>query len=107
MRGKLCNFHQTLSLLRITPAYAGKTLWEKPGLRLLWDHPRRGGENLFLDLPVAALEGSPPRMRGKLVCKNSGLESMRITPADAGKTVCTTTHTPVQWDHPRVCGENS
>ena len=53
----------------------------------LQDHPRRCGENL-------RAWSSPPSPCG-------------ITPAGAGKTVCTTTHTPVQWDHPRRCGENA
>ena len=45
-------------------------------------------------------------MRGKPLISHLGKHAKRITPADAGKTVCTTTHTPVQWDHPRRCGEN-
>ena len=47
MRGKQQNASLKPHKKRITPAYAGKTLWEKPGLRLLWDHPRGCGENLF------------------------------------------------------------
>ena len=45
-------------------------------------------------------------MRGKPLISHLGKHAKRIIPADAGKTVCTTTHTPVQWDHPRRCGEN-
>ena len=56
-----------LQLMRITPAGAGKTLWEKPGLRLLWDHP--------------------PRMRGKRRYQFLIAVQYRITPAGAGKTL--------------------
>ena len=92
---------------RITPAGAGKTLSPNIGRGRFLDHPRRCGENTLSILCRLISRGSPPQVRGKR--RSSALVSpkQRITPADAGKTVCTTTHTPVQWDHPRGCGENS
>ena len=50
----------------ITPAHAGKTHPDKQRLNLIEDHPRACGENLTLYLEDGYIEGSPPRMRGKL-----------------------------------------
>ena len=50
--------------------------------------------------------GSPPRMRGKRADVPVQTGAKRITPADAGKTCCSSSsQTPLQ-DHPRGCGEN-
>ena len=49
--------------------------------------------------------GSPPRVRGKVNKFNEPLRRGGITPACAGKRVCTTTATTRRKDHPRVCGE--
>ena len=46
-------------------------------------------------------------MRGKPDYTYVAYSDGGITPADAGKTVYYDTHTPVQWDHPRGCGENT
>ena len=50
--------------------------------------------------------GSPPRMRGKPGYTGRGGKTMRITPADAGKTFDSGTLTSRKTDHPRGCGEN-
>ena len=51
------------------------------------DHPRGCGENLHLDKqPVIPA---------------------RITPADAGKTMSSSSAAAKRWDHPRGCGENA
>ena len=70
------------------------------------DHPRRCGENHCSNRIDRQDNGSPQQVRGKPLISHLGKHAKRIIPADAGKTVCTTTHTPVQWDHPRRCGEN-
>ena len=45
-------------------------------------------------------------MRGKLpACINCGI-ALRITPADAGKTLPLRKLYPISQDHPRGCGEN-
>ena len=49
--------------------------------------------------------GSPPRVRGKDVHKKKSYSRMRITPACAGKSYCSTQFSPNAEDHPRVCGE--
>ena len=53
------------NLRRITPAHAGKTSGIKSNRPLPWDHPRACGENFAAFLSVEHILGSPPRMRGK------------------------------------------
>ena len=71
---------------RITPADAGKTVDKEQALVVGQDHPRGCGENAHRrQLPLQG-RGSPPRMRGKLICVMPCSTVDRITPADAGKT---------------------
>ena len=72
--------------MRITPAYAGKSelialRWED-----IEDHPRVCGEKWVYSCAVWALEGSPPRMRGKESDANFAAVPAGITPAYAGKS---------------------
>lgn len=50
-------------------------------------------------------QGSPPRMRGKVVKEVTGQTATRITPAYAGKSSSRGVRTCFEKDHPRVCGE--
>ena len=50
--------------------------------------------------------GSPPRMRGKLNTNLLLRSCVRITPADAGKTIKRCPDRAIARDHPRGCGEN-
>ena len=106
MRGKQQNASLKPHKKRITPADAGKTLWEKPGLRLLWDHPRVCGENTVFMRCTVPTVGSPPRMRGKPHQYAAALGVAGITPAGAGKTRSRERHCNSPRDHPRRCGEN-
>ena len=45
-------------------------------------------------------------MRGKPKSRKAAAGKYRITPAYAGKTVCSSPRYSTQQDHPRVCGEN-
>ena len=91
---------------RITPADAGKTFRKWQRLSSGQDHPRGCGENIF-SLPVSSFRtGSPPRMRGKQNGKHITMWSLRITPADAGKTAEVQAEVTWEEDHPRGCGEN-
>ena len=87
MRGKQCG----QSLLRcspgITPADAGKTKTAEIRHRRHWDHPRGCGENAFCPRWAGNCRGSPPRMRGKHPVRLAWSLTIRITPADAGKTL--------------------
>ncbi len=95
------------SHLRITPAYAGSTLFFGCYLVVTGDHPRVCGkyaiplffENVFL--------GSPPRMREVPVRFRPRNQQPRITPAYAGSTMCLNQVHVWYGDHPRVCGKYS
>ena len=89
----------------ITPACAGKS-FGFPSSRLVgWDHPRVCGEKCFPLSDQQRFEGSPPRVRGKVVHGRGKVGPRRITPACAGKSCYFfSTHTKSP-DHPRVCGE--
>ena len=50
--------------------------------------------------------GSPPRVRGKRNLLAHTAARCGITPACAGKTICSFVNPNASRDHPRVCGEN-
>ena len=50
---------------RITPAWAGKSAQQQVEMRVIWDHPRVGGEKGKYAPGEACSVGSPPRGRGK------------------------------------------
>ncbi len=87
MRGKLQKDNFTSISNRITPAHAGKTNFSSTGINTEWDHPRACGENFTLQMQILKKQGSPPRMRGKLVIALLAVVFF--------------------VDHPRACGENS
>ena len=90
MRGKLIHAVRSIAIRRITPADAGKTYNPQIPDSRIQDHPRGCGENLSYPILSGMRTGSPPRMRGKLEDRVSQHNHLRITPADAGKTVpCT------------------
>ena len=126
VRGKLALMQNAVSRSRLIPACAGKTSYCGLGLCLVWAHPRVCGENWgWLGCAPHAL-GSSPRVRGKLIVKDSrgtGLGSSprvrgkpnvgsvagyrnRLIPACAGKTLEHTANANEARAHPRVCGEN-
>ena len=106
MRGKLQVFARLYLAHRITPAHAGKTQNFALFGGQNTDHPRACGENLQLLLAVARWDGSPPRMRGKLLFFFANVNAKRITPAHAGKTSYELFGFCAFSDHPRACGEN-
>ena len=71
---------------RITPAGAGKTPRRFAPLKSARDHPRRCGENPYVEGIVTCEAGSPPQVRGKLSTLINRVTGSRITPAGAGKT---------------------
>ena len=68
MRGKEVMEEQTLNELRITPAHAGKSSEDDVWKWELQDHPRACGEKFFSSSQRETMQGSPPRMRGKVDC---------------------------------------
>ena len=85
MRGKVRHIHHGADGARITPAYAGKS-----ARRVVVEN---------------AAEGSPPRMRGKVMLRKADGAAVRITPAYAGKSSREEFLAIPSEDHPRVCGE--
>ena len=65
MRGKAIIFFAVSMLLRITPAYAGKSFRLLVQGAVRRDHPRVCGEKNVEMLKSLWKMGSPPRMRGK------------------------------------------
>ena len=87
MRGKQVDILDGAGDNRITPADAGKTRANQEPLCVNWDHPRGCGENAHGLAARLRTHGSPPRMRGKLTMDMLLQQRVRITPADAGKTI--------------------
>ena len=85
MRGKAPQGLPHGADFRITPAYAGKRLVCVRLAVLPQDHPRLCGEKPRAEPVPAAVEGSPPPMRGKGISPYS---------------LCAR-----RQDHPRLCGE--
>ena len=106
MRGKLFRHSLFLFRGRITPADAGKTSKIEHISLSVQDHPRGCGENGAHARRWCCEMGSPPRMRGKLGMAGFGIDTSRITPADAGKTFGKKVLSSSRKDHPRGCGEN-
>ena len=91
----------------ITPARAGKTARGAGRGARAPDHPRACGENASTTGRAATIQGSPPRVRGKLSFTVMLHTPFRITPARAGKTYFVWTEAGANEDHPRACGENT
>ena len=105
MRGKDTNDANTGATVGITPAYAGKSCRSPQGAGRAWDHPRVCGEKMMATAEAKAMEGSPPRMRGKVVADCGPKNTARITPAYAGKSLILINAIRSPPDHLRVCGE--
>ena len=107
MRGKARAGATRQSCTRITPAYAGKSIYPAIACAYAWDHPRVCGEKWFSTSNGWKALGSPPRMRGKVAQHLLPAFRRGITPAYAGKS--TSGLTTILWcrDHPRVCGEKA
>ena len=92
-------------IVRITPAYAGKSVhvfWLFPCIE---DHPRLRGEKIRaikLQLPI---QGSPPPTRGKVYHSFYSSHQSGITPAYAGKRLPGNSMDFRYLDHPRLRGE--
>ena len=64
-RGKVHSQLLVVGIVRITPAWAGKSLFCFTAAVPIQDHPRMGGEKACLAAVSLALAGSPPRRLGK------------------------------------------
>ena len=105
MRGKARIASRSAVSVRITPAYAGKSVSKCNVFCITQDHPRLCGEKPPHAVALLPVVGSPPPMRGKVYPRiNTGIP-IGITPAYAGKSGCTITVAISGKDHPRLCGE--
>ena len=90
----------------ITPACAGKTLFQPLSVGTWGDHPRVCGKDLNVRLKLGRPSGSPPRVRERRHIAILADAFSRITPACAGKTCSTLVSGFPSRDHPRVCGKD-
>ena len=107
MRGKGWQVGFQHASERITPACAGKSPASGPGCGKTGDHPRVCGEKTRYQNLKTTIQGSPPRVRGKVQPAAAGNPAERITPACAGKSCLAAIYAYNEGDHPRVCGEKS
>ena len=107
VRGKEQQASQPTPLSGITPACAGKSLPPSPSCIVPGDHPRVCGEKCLQLRTKGQTLGSPPRVRGKVLLTFANVESIRITPACAGKRPRFPPERQTLKDHPRVCGEKT
>ena len=86
MRGKVIALPVPGNGVRITPAYAGKSIEVQPYISTHRDHPRLCGEKQSITEIALSVTGSPPPMRGKGVIALTNQKGGGITPAYAGKS---------------------
>ena len=86
MRGKVILVCNLMLVFRITPAYAGKSMYAVQSMPRERDHPRLCGEKVENPVPSRIYEGSPPPMRGKASGVKASHKTPGITPAYAGKS---------------------
>ena len=88
MRGKAKIFRRWSAEMGIPPpACAGKSPASGPGCGKTGDHPRVCGEKTRYQNLKTTIQGSPPRVRGKVQPAAAGNPAERITPACAGKRI--------------------
>ena len=107
MRERQCRALRWWCVLRITPAYAGKTIYYYRKVKKTWDHPRVCGKDRVKTQNIIIALGSPPRMRERPLGEENNRNTFRITPAYAGKTDAKYGNLFTYRDHPRVCGKDS
>ena len=86
VRGKDCLILKVLAPSGITPARAGKSNVQPEIIINLRDHPRACGEKTKARTCANHAEGSPPRVRGKVLPRTQNVRHAGITPARAGKS---------------------
>ena len=107
MRGKGKDGSTRKPWVGITPARAGKSTIFTYSAKCPRDHPRACGEKHMFYQLFNLHQGSPPRVRGKVLRTNSASAQSGITPARAGKSIGQCLRYCGQQDHPRACGEKT
>ena len=92
---------------RSNPAYAGKTEVQLQSRFSFQDHPRiRGKDRIYLSVSLRVV-GSPSHTRERLHSIFKTVDSIRITPAYAGKTFFSAVKLEFNQDHPRIRGKDT
>ena len=107
MRGTVAYIPDHADGLGITPACAGNSRLSGSSMGVFSDHPRVCGEQTNASMPSLGKVGSPPRVRGTAIPGSSFEVTVGITPACAGNSHRKGGGSSCEWDHPRVCGEQS
>ena len=107
VRGTVCKKRKAPCSIGITPACAGNRKKETSRVLLFGDHPRVCGEQFGISPAKNDRGGSPPRVRGTGAADLEAGNRHRITPACAGNSRFLVVASPVNRDHPRVCGEQT
>ena len=106
VRGKRAHYNVDVNGTGLIPARAGKTSWMETPLPQRRAHPRACGENIIPFVVDGRLNGSSPRVRGKLEHARRRPDLQRLIPARAGKTSPKQRQARQRPAHPRACGEN-
>ena len=106
-RGKPDARDESLAVISLIPAWAGKTRRPDRFARRGPAHPRVGGENTHECGSLVHREGSSPRGRGKQSRNGLHARQCGLIPAWAGKTSLIVSPSSVLTAHPRVGGENT
>ena len=106
-RGKGGDIVGGLGCVRITPAWAGKSLFCFTAAVPIQDHPRIGGEKGLGSQVTQLSQGSPPRRRGKDAVVAVVVRGAGITPAWAGKRQTAAMPRTMTRVHPRMGREKT
>ena len=105
VQGKVANPELPQQNTRITPACAGKRKYIVIFVCSNKDHPcvcREKGDTVIIRIKQL---GSPLRVQGKEFIDTHKSNTVRITPACAGKRYLRSAVETIQQDHPCVCRE--
>ena len=105
-RGTPFPMNSASSSCRVIPAWAGNTGQDASSEARLPGHPRVGGEHQAEGTGPKTRNGSSPHGRGTLADCARRVARLRVIPAWAGNTSCTTNGYPIVTGHPRVGGEH-
>ena len=106
MRGRRGRRRERRAVRWLTPANAGTTAEYSAEGYFKEAHPRECGDDVGGMREIAKLHGSPPRMRGRRPAGRACGRGTRLTPANAGTTICRGRWWPAARAHPRECGDD-